>query len=138
MPKRGENIRKRRDGRWEGRYIVGYKPDGKTKFQSVYGKNYLEIKRKLLQATEKLPAGALPNSCKSMNFREVLFLWLENRKLKLRPLTYAKYTQMIEKHLSETIGSYSITRIDISIINGFLEEKINSGRLDQNGGLSTS
>jgi len=72
MPKRGENIRKRKDGRWEGRYISGYKPDGEAKYQSIYGKSYLETKRKLLQAAEKISAGVLPDSCKSMSFREVL------------------------------------------------------------------
>ena len=43
MPKRGENIRKRKDGRWEGRYICGYDPVlGRSKYKSVYGKTYKE------------------------------------------------------------------------------------------------
>lgn len=37
MPRRGENIYKRRDGRWEGRYIADRKPDGKAIYHSVYG-----------------------------------------------------------------------------------------------------
>ena len=76
MPKRGENIRKRKEGRWEGRFINGYKPDGKAKYQSVYGSSYLETKRKLVQTKEALNAGVPPEPCKSINFREVLFLWL--------------------------------------------------------------
>lgn len=35
MSRRGENIRKRKDGRWEGRYKVGYKENGSTKYASV-------------------------------------------------------------------------------------------------------
>ena len=70
MPKRGENIRKRKDGRWEGRHIIDYTQDGKAKYQSVYGKSYLEIKQKLLQIKDKLTARSLPDSCKSMTFRE--------------------------------------------------------------------
>lgn len=35
MPKRGENIYKRKDGRWEGRYITGRKPDGKAAYRSI-------------------------------------------------------------------------------------------------------
>lgn len=46
MPRRGENIRKRKDGRWEGRLIVGYKEDGKSIYKSVYGKTYSEAKKK--------------------------------------------------------------------------------------------
>ena len=41
MPKRGENIRKRKDGRWEGRYIKCYSSDThRPKYASVYGKTY--------------------------------------------------------------------------------------------------
>lgn len=36
MPKKGENIYKRKDGRWEGRYIKGYHADGKAKYAYVY------------------------------------------------------------------------------------------------------
>lgn len=39
MPKQGNNIRKRKDGRWEGRYKVGVLPSGQTKYRSVYGKH---------------------------------------------------------------------------------------------------
>lgn len=44
MAKRGENIYKRKDGRWEGRYKNGFKPDGRTRYSSVYGATYSEVK----------------------------------------------------------------------------------------------
>lgn len=43
MPKKGENIYKRKDGRWEGRYIKGYHADGKAKYAYVYGKTYSDV-----------------------------------------------------------------------------------------------
>lgn len=138
MPKRGENIRKRKDGRWEGRFIQGYKPDGKAKYSSVYGKSYLETKKKLVQTIEKRKFEVLPDKCRSVSFREVLFLWLNNSKIKLRPQTYSKYSQMIENHLAETIGSYKIPKVETPLINEFLDEKMKNGRLDKKGGLSTS
>ena len=46
MSKRGENIYKRKDGRWEGRYIKEYGFDGKAKYGYVYGKTYSETKQK--------------------------------------------------------------------------------------------
>jgi len=138
MPKRGENVRKRKDRRWEGRFISSYKPDGKAKYQSVYGNSYMETKQKLLQATEKQKMGALPESCKNMSFREALFLWLQNRKLKLRPQTYYKYEKVIENHLAQSIGNRKLSKIDCATFNQFIEEKIRSGRLDQKGGLSIS
>ena len=47
MARHGENIYKRKDGRWEGRYIKGYDADGTAKNGSVYGKTYKEAKEKL-------------------------------------------------------------------------------------------
>ncbi len=46
MGRRGENIRKRKDGRWEARIITGYAPDGNAKYRSLYGRTYLEAKEK--------------------------------------------------------------------------------------------
>ena len=48
MARPGENIYKRKDGRWEGRYIKGRRPDGKACFGSVYGYSRNEVRDKLL------------------------------------------------------------------------------------------
>ena len=58
MPKRranGEgNIRKRKDGRWEGRYTVGHDPEtGKSIIKNVLGKTQAEVKEKLKKAIEE-------------------------------------------------------------------------------------
>lgn len=45
MARRGENIRKRKDGRWEGRYIKGRKPDRTAIWGYVYGHSYTEVKK---------------------------------------------------------------------------------------------
>lgn len=47
MAKRGDNIRKRKDGRWEGRYKKGRAVDGRIIYGSVYGKTYKEVKEKM-------------------------------------------------------------------------------------------
>lgn len=46
MPRLGENIRKRKDGRWEARYIRQYNSDDKAIYSSVYEKTYFEVKKK--------------------------------------------------------------------------------------------
>lgn len=50
MARRGENIYKRKDGRWEGRYIKGKNSDGKAAYGYVYSKTYNEVKEKLIKA----------------------------------------------------------------------------------------
>lgn len=47
MARRGENIYRRKDGRWEGRYKCGFSADGKAKYRSVYARTYNEVKEKL-------------------------------------------------------------------------------------------
>ena len=47
MSRKGENIYKRKDGRWEGRYKKGLAENGLTRYGSCYGKTYREEKEKL-------------------------------------------------------------------------------------------
>ena len=55
MARKGENIYKRKDGRWEGRYHKINMADGRQKYASVYGKTYKEVKEKLfLKKREQL------------------------------------------------------------------------------------
>lgn len=53
MPRKGENIYKRKDGRWEGRYILFHDSEHRAKYAYVYGKTYGEVKRKLAEEKGK-------------------------------------------------------------------------------------
>ena len=138
MPRRGENIHKRKDGRWEGRYIKKYDLSGKACYGSVYAKSYLEVKRKLIEISEKVINNRSPAKSQNLLFREVLYLWLENGKLRYKHQTYTKYLYMIESHIISEIGNIKIKNINCEFINKFLYDKSNSGRLDGKGGLSPS
>lgn len=138
MPRRGENIRKRNDGRWEGRYIKKYDAAGKAIYGSVYAKTYLEVKRKLTEMNTKVHNNTLPLKEHKNTFREVLYLWLENNRINLKPQTYANYSYMIERHILPIIGSTLVSKIDAKYINAFLLKKSTNGRLDGKGGLSPS
>ena len=46
LPKKGINIFKRKDGRWEARYLKGVDANGRKKYGSVYGKTFEEAKKK--------------------------------------------------------------------------------------------
>lgn len=60
MSKRGDNIHKRKDGRWEGRYKKERDEHGRVKYGSVYGKTYREVKDKL-NAISLVPVNPLSN-----------------------------------------------------------------------------
>ena len=55
MTRRGVNIHKRKDGRWESRYIKARMPEGKIQWNYVYGAAYAEVKQVLIQ--KKAEAG---------------------------------------------------------------------------------
>lgn len=54
MSRRGENIRKRKDGRWEGRYYTHDLQTGQSSVHSVYAKTYGEVKEKLSAAKQSV------------------------------------------------------------------------------------
>lgn len=54
MSKYGENIYRRKDGRWEARYIFMRLPNGKAKYKSVYAKTHDIVKKKQLAAIQAL------------------------------------------------------------------------------------
>lgn len=135
MSRRGENIRKRKkDGRWEGRYIKGYE-DGKAKHSSVYGRSYLEVNKKLIEirGSERKCAASKYENC---SFRQAAYLWLENNRIKLKEPTYIKYRRLLDHHITPVIGGIPIQKVDASCINRLLFQKSIDGRLDGKGGLS--
>ena len=90
MSKRGDNIHKRKDGRWEGRYKKGRKLDGTIQYGSVYGKSYREVKKKLSELPSKLSQiNILKNYEKT--FGEILTLWLQNNCIRLKGATRLSY-----------------------------------------------
>ena len=56
MARHGENIRKRADGRWEGRYPAYSEKRGQKIYRSVYGRTYIEVKDKLAAEKNSLKA----------------------------------------------------------------------------------
>ena len=57
MPRKGENIYKRKDGRWEGRYIRSYDSEHKAKIRLCLRKTYSEVKRKLTEQRGNVQKG---------------------------------------------------------------------------------
>lgn len=136
MPRRGDNIHKRKDGRWEGRYKNGYKNDGTVKYSSVYGTTYSECKHKLEKAKTQPPSTKVTTS--NLKFSDALSLWMESNRVRLKGATQTKYQNMIDTHIIPSLGGLKISQINSMYINTFLDEKINSGGIKSNDGLSAS
>ena len=137
MPKRGENIRKRKDGRWEGRYKNGIKPDGTVLYKSVYAKTYREVKEKLISAKNKKDLPVHQFSTEKI-FSEILYLWEETNRVRIKKSTAQKYDYLIKTHIIPDLGGLKVSQITASAINLFLQKKLTDGRLDGKGKLSPS
>lgn len=135
MSKRGENIRKRKDGRWEGRYIKSREANGKAIYGSVYGKTYTSVKEKLKEVNNNQAEFLKGNK---MTFGEALFLWLESNKIKQKTQTYSKYLQLINTQITPSLGHIKLSRINYVIINQYISEKSISGNLNTKEALSPS
>lgn len=136
MSKKGENIYKRKDGRWEGRYIRLYDENGKAKYGYVYGKNYSDVKQRLLE--KKAYSGSqadMASKCSAL-YSEVLDAWLQSTRINIKESTYARYSHLIDTHIRSQLGKYQISKISTQLIEGFIENLLSCGRVDNNGSLS--
>jgi len=134
MPRRGENIRKRKDGRWEARYITEDFACSCKKYGSVYGKTYQEAKAK----RDKIIATGQPLKPKTEDplFRDVLAAWQECNRIRLKEASISRYQNIIDTHILPELGGKRMQQINAAVVNRHLAEKLNCGRLDHTGGLS--
>jgi integrase len=135
MPRKGENIRKRKDGYWEGRYPKSVDAQGKTKYGSVYGKTYAQAKAKLLAAKTQ-PSAARWHGSKQ--FSEVLLEWHEAQALRNKPSTQIKFENLIAGHIVPALGGMPAAQITSARLAQFMRQQASHGRLDGRGGLSAS
>lgn len=118
MARRGENIRKRKDGRWEGRYIKARTPEGKIQWGYVYGTAYAEVKRVLIQ--RKAEAGFYNLNQTGLTFEVLAEVWLYSLKNAIKESTYAHYSYTLHKYLLPVLSKVPVASLEES----FLEQTI--------------
>ena len=124
MARRGENIYKRKDGRWEGRYRAGYSDSGKAKYRSVYGHSYAEVRSKLAPLKLSAPSPAL--NCR-LTVKELFVEWLSAVKLRVKPSTFANYQLKVEKHILPAFSGLRYDMLTVHLLNSFIDKKLRSG-----------
>jgi len=130
MPRRGENIYHRKDGRWEGRYIKGRKPDGKPRFCSIYGHSYREVKNRLLPLKAAYCEKSLETKC-TKPFRDYLLANLaEKRRGRIKASTYDSYYRIVHNHILPGLGDTPMHRLTMQQIQLFLSNLHSRGLSD--------
>ena len=134
MAKKGINIYKRKDGRFEGRVHVGYKADDSKKYKSVYGRTLSEVKDKMtLLYSVKSENSTLKLK---LTVREAAEEWLNAARLRVKESSYVNYANIVNKHILPILGGAYIASLTTSKINEFISSKLTSGKLSGKGGLS--
>lgn len=131
-------VRKRKDGRWEGRIVVGHKQDGKPIYRSVFADKQTTLMPKLADLKEQY-CGIEITEDSSITLSEWLEKWLKDYKEPiLRPNTIIGYRSEIENHIIPYLGDKRITQIKTSDIQKLYNRLVMSGRKEKSKGEGLS
>ena len=121
-------IRQRADGRWEGRYVIGYDDKGYPKTKNVLAKTKRECTEKL-EALKAELGGIKSDKVKpDMLFGDWMVYWFENHaKPKVRPSTQKNYGDRIRLHINPELGHIPLNKLTQNDLQQFY------GRLKKNG-----
>ena len=142
--KKGEgSVRQRKDGRWEGRVVIGYDEKGLPRTKNVLAKTKRECQEKLKQLRETVTGSRTEKVCSEMPFGEWLDFWYQNYvKPQIRPTTQANYEAKIYQHIIPELGKVPLNQLAQKDLQQFYARMKTSGwliRTEQFGkGLSDS
>lgn len=133
VSKRGENIYKRKDGRWEARYSKGKDENGKTRYGYIYAKTYSEAKEKVNSVRAHY---ITPTSVSKVTYGEIVDMWLDRVSIQVKQSTKARYHHVVERYLRPEFGNKRIENITTTVVESFIQTLLCCGNVDHNRGLS--
>ena len=126
-------VRKREDGRWEGRIVVGHDEKGLPKTKNVLAKTKSECSAKLNALKASLQGPSEPKQRKTnadMTFGAWLDHWYQREcKPKIRPKTQADYENRIYQHVIPELGAIPLARLTAADLQQFYNRLKEGGRL---------
>jgi len=125
MARRERNIYKRKDGRYEARYIKSRDNNGKAVYGAVYARNYAEVKDKLARAKASLKMAKQPHSKQTVTAE--LAVHLDSLKNQIKPSTYGIYQGYIERYISPFFGDTLCKKLTTEVLQGFADKLIENG-----------
>ncbi|MBO0471761.1 site-specific integrase [Enterococcus sp. DIV0242_7C1] len=121
MTKKGENIYKRKDGRWEGRYIKKRDEDRKIIYGYIYGKKYSEVKEKLTLVKAKITSASLNINMYYGTLSDWLSYWMDHMmRRSIKSTTFYNYYRLINKHIIPAMGTFRLHTLQRENIQQFI------------------
>lgn len=129
MSKRGENIYKRKDGRWEGRYIKNRTAGGKAIYGYVYAHSYKETRSKLQDAIRDWHSSeqTCQEETETTDFQSLAEEWFCHMKPLVKESTYRKYSNLWQSYIRPQLGHMQIPDISQSILEEYCTALLTSG-----------
>jgi len=123
VARHGENIYRRKDGRYEGRYVIGRAQNGRTKFGYVYGRQYGEVRRQLLLRKAEQAQKNLPPPCGvRISLKRWMSQWLEEEVMgSVKRSSYYIYMNIAVRHILPALGGKQLHEISTSDVMFFIE-----------------
>lgn len=131
MPRTGENIYKRKDGRWEGRYIRE-RVDGKAKYGAVYARSYEEVKRRLEEAKGETRKMQL-STARTGKMEDIGKGWLSDAAMSLKESSVNKYEDILRCYILPEFGESELSEITNQKIINFANDLLLNGGIKGQG-----
>lgn len=127
-------VRKRDDGRWEGRIVVGHKDNGDSIFRYISAPTQKELSAKLRQLTESYKGVGLTEES-NMSLSVWLDKWLnEYMSATLRPSTLNGYRRSLELHVKPHLGAKPLAKITAADLRSLYRTLQETGRIQPREG----
>lgn len=123
-------VRKRDDGRWEGRIVVGHKDNGDSIFHYVSAKTQKALLEKLHKSINEYDGADLTEDSR-MTLGEWLDIWLrECAEPSVRPSTYKGYRGYAERNIKPSLGSKQISKVTAADVQTLYRKLQREGGVD--------
>lgn len=119
MSRKGESIFKRKDGRWEGRYIKERNPQGKAIYGYAYGKTYWEAKEKMVKMVAAAKTEARTpqeSSADCITFGALATGWLCTKRENVKESTFIKYRNLLNCNILPRLGKIAAAQVTVDIL----------------------
>jgi len=127
----------KKSGLWMGRIFVGYDNEGKPIRKVMYAKSKTELQEKIRNVLYERQAGTYVEPSR-LTVGEWVISYLETYvRPSVRVKTFTTYEDMAKKHIVPALGTRLLQQLQTPEIQRFYNEKLEAGRLDGKGGLSS-
>lgn len=123
----GQNIYKRKDGRWEARVPLGIRANGRRYFKCFYGKTYQEARNRKQDYEKNIPFIKEMVTTSPDTFSSAAYGWLASSEQDWKPATYIRYRNCLEKYILPHWGLLPVREIDQKVYDALitlLEKKL--------------